>query len=85
MLISDRWYTTKIDEAHVDSTHDDSFIVSAEFGPSFFDQTNPDYSFFSILSCLSESWNFLTGTRICLDRNEVVNDNFLPCSIDTKV
>jgi len=37
------WDTTKVDEAHITSSHNDSFVATTEFGPSFFNEAYPKY------------------------------------------
>ena len=73
-----------MDEAHVDGAHDDVFIVATELSPCFFDQRHPNDSIFSFGFSASKSGMFFT-LRICDYWNEVIDDDFLPGSVDAEI
>jgi hypothetical protein len=69
-----------VDKAHVNGTHYDTFVVTTELGPCFFEESYPDDGFSTFGSSATKSWKTLSS-----DGDVVIDDNLLPGSVDTEV
>jgi len=73
MLEAEGRHTTQVNKAHVSRPHHDGRVASAQLGPSFLDQRNPESA----------------GSRVTVDRlailarDIVINDDILPYATNT--